>query len=907
MGMPMRSEGIRANFKYDGYEFQIKQRSGRAPPRFPPRFLDTIQGLIYASSSLQNGKIDPNSRTIRVVHMNKKICILCFVLATALSCGGEKGVSFMEDFDRYPDRVWIGRDFWSVPLEDWRVEEGRLENVGRRPDMRVNLLTRTLSANKGDFRVSVEAGLIAKGEREGTCGFLLGARDEEDADVRAACYFGRGIPAGVDTEGRLFLGERAVDLPADFPWDHFRLEAEGEVREDGASLTLRCLDKSGKEMAAVDNPDISNIHGLVALANNIGVERPYSDGPRFWFDNLELGGSKVLHNPEDSFGPILWIMYTLSRGTLKMTAQLPPLGAGSELDVLLQIEENGKWTDAAEVSVDPDARTATFKISDWDDSRDCNYRVVFDEPLRDGPKLRHEYPGRIRRDPVDRSLTMGAMTCQFHYGFPYTPLIRNLEASDPDILYFSGDQIYEGNGGYSIIRFPAEQAILNYLGKWYMFGWAFGDLMRDRPTICTPDDHDIYQGNIWGEGGIEITMERWRRANDSRAGYVQPVAMVNAVQRTQCAHLPDPFDPTPLLRGIAAWYTDIVYGRVGFAVISDRIFKSGPERAAFWPEGRRDHARQPIDDPSTLDKPGLILIGERQSEFLKNWMLDWKGVDMKVLLSQTVFGGIPTHHGGAKDFLYADLDSGGWPRSARNRLVDLLRRCFAFHISGDQHVPLLVQYGIDDFRDAGWAHCTPAITVMYERRFLPDGLGWPVNMRPDHGLPNTGAYMDAFGNKNYVYAVGNPADDTRSEKRYERAQLTSSGFSLVRWDKDNRTIDIEAFRFLADSIDPQSKDNQFPGWPLTVSQRECGGHPTGLFLPTLKVEGLENPVVEIVREDSGEIESVVRITGREFRPFVYSPGLFTIRIGDPASGRWEAVTGIASGADTGESITIKFE
>ncbi len=43
---------------------------------------------------------------------------------------------------------------------------------------------------------------------------------------------------------------------------------------------------------------------------------------------------------------------------------------------------------------------------------------------------------------------------------------------------------------------------LNYLGKWYMFGWAFGDLMRDIPAICTPDDHDVFQGNLWGGQGI---------------------------------------------------------------------------------------------------------------------------------------------------------------------------------------------------------------------------------------------------------------------------------------------------------------------------------------------------------------------------------------------------------------------
>ena len=66
------------------------------------------------------------------------------------------------------------------------------------------------------------------------------------------------------------------------------------------------------------------------------------------------------------------------------------------------------------------------------------------------------------------------------------------------MLYFSGDQLYEGHGGFGIIREPADPAILNYLRKFYQFGWAFREAMRNAPTLCIPDDHDVFQGNIWG-------------------------------------------------------------------------------------------------------------------------------------------------------------------------------------------------------------------------------------------------------------------------------------------------------------------------------------------------------------------------------------------------------------------------
>jgi alkaline phosphatase D len=72
----------------------------------------------------------------------------------------------------------------------------------------------------------------------------------------------------------------------------------------------------------------------------------------------------------------------------------------------------------------------------------------------------------------------------------------------------------------------------------------------------------------------------------------------------------------------------------------------------------------------------------------------------------------------------------------------------------------MVQYGLNEYRDAGWSFSPPAICNFYMRWFLPDELGIPEVERPDHGYPNTGYYEDSFGNKNYVYAIGNPGTIT---------------------------------------------------------------------------------------------------------------------------------------------------
>lgn len=788
--------------------------------------------------------------------MLKNLCYLLFLLS--LGCAAQRDLSGVTTFDQTHDRTWVGADYWAVPLEGWRVHNGRIECNSNVPQARLHLLTQALDGG-GDFRFSVRMGLVDAAQRGGRVGFLLGIRDEVDDDVRAACYFGEGLPAGIDLgSNELFIGEQRVPLPADFNAQQFTLSATGQ----GQQLVVRAEDEEGR-VATVEAPQAARA-GLVALAANLGPGKPGGGRANVWFDDLRLDGSGVVAKPEQSFGPILWTTHTLSRATLKLMAQMPPLGDEDEQQVELQLQRSGQWTTVATEPIEADSRTAIFKIENWDSTTDHPYRVVYNETGRDGNRTPAYYEGTIRRDPTDRPLKVAGLTCQNHVGYPYGPLVDNLQETDPDFLFFSGDQIYEGNGGYPIIREPADSSILSYLGKYYMFGWAFADLMRDRPTVCTPDDHDVFHGNLWGDGG-----KLKDQASDDESGFVQSVRMVNAVNRSQCGNLPDPYDPTPIGNDMSVWYTDLVYGRVSFAIVSDRIFKSGPEMVAIW-GNRQDHIRAPLDDPSILNKPGLQLMGDRQEDFLRQWVEDWTGADMKVLLSQTLFANVATHHGAEQEFLYGDLDSGGWPKEKRDEVVSTIRKGFAFHINGDQHLPSLVQYGVDDYRDAGWSFCTPAIAVGYQRAFLPDELGWPVRERPAHGLPNTGQYEDALGNENFVYAVGNPAEQLRHPNRYKQAQLRASGFGLITFDQRSRDITMDCYQF--ESLE------QFAGWPVTLNQLDNYGGKTDWQLPTLRVNTPEQ-VVRVYRAD-GELLYNVRMAGHTFTPKVFAPGNYTVVVGE---------------------------
>ena len=80
-----------------------------------------------------------------------------------------------------------------------------------------------------------------------------------------------------------------------------------------------------------------------------------------------------------------------------------------------------------------------------------------------------------------------------------------------------------------------------------------------------------------------------------------PVEYVKEVERAQTSHLPDPYDPTPIQRGIGTYYTDLNWGRISFAIIEDRKFKTGPAERIPKQGPRPDHIRNPEYPGSVME------------------------------------------------------------------------------------------------------------------------------------------------------------------------------------------------------------------------------------------------------------------------------------------------------------------
>jgi len=836
-------------------------------------------------------------------------------LPSTLESGPSDAGEFASRWHRCHDRTWLGPEYWANPLQDWRIVGGRVECVRAAPNRNVQLLTRQLGEKAGDLRMAVRIGRkggAPLGRGRGSFGFRIGIQGPL-RDYRNSLVFGTGVDAGVTSDGRLFVGELEsigagrVDLAREAI--ELRLEAKPfgdhyEVDLVAADPTTeRVLSEFHRGGIAADQL-VGNL-ALVANYAERGSEQPAASKTKaggkpapagmFWFADWRVAGSKVLKHDDHAFGPIFFAQYTLSRGTLKLTAQMPPLGDQDSRTVQLQIPRNSGWTTLAEEPIHAEARTATFRVAGWNARRDCPYRLAYTLRSTDGTTEDHHWAGTVRRDPIDAPvLTVADVSCNAHFAFPNSQYVAHMARLDPDLLTFTGDQFYESSGGYGIQRAPLDAAILDLLRRWYLHGWTWRELLRDRPSISIPDDHDVYQGNIWGEGGAP------RRGTQEMGGYEMPPAWVNVVHRTQTSHHPDFYDPTPAARGISVYYGTLTYGRVSFAIIADRQFKSGPEGKVPPTGGRGDHVVDPHFDPKSADVPGLDLLGERQLAFVRAWAADWRGADMKAVVSQSIFTAMATTHGPGRERLRADYDTNAWPQTARNASLREIRKAFAFHIAGDQHLPAVVHYGIDAPGDAAVAFAGPAVNNLYPRWWEPER---PGRNRLPGGDEKLGDFTDSFGHPLTVRAVANPALVCRTgvlEFEHDKA----AGLGIVRFDKKKRTITIECWPFLAD---PSRPGSQFPGWPVVVSQLENYGRQPVAYLPRLMVRGTQDPVVQVIDESSGEIIYTLRIAGHEFTPPVSAPGRYRVMVSDPDAGRIKEVRALVAQARNTQTLEIELD
>ena len=733
-------------------------------------------------------------------------------------------------------RVWLGESFWANRLQDWRLHNGRLECLegGKSFEVRtVSLLTRSLTDSHAPARIRAKVGMVEPGQ-DGFCGFLLGV-GQGKLDYRAwalaqrASGTGGGFMAVIDQSGELSFRDFS-GTTAPLAFDRIERETPG-VTDKGASVASRDIwldchidpvadglfdvrlvatdSDSGKELGFIVRTGVpaSELTGGIMLLSSPPTDQA---GARWWFSDIATGGGKIGVHPERALGPVMGCLHSLNRSTLKLTAQFMPVAGQGARSARLDYRVSGSkdWVKGPTAEIG-DGFMAAFRVDPWDSDKDHDYRISYADD--DATAL---YSGSVLKDPGKaKELKIALFSCVIptaksldtleyerivpqerllgrytpdNIFFPHNELSGNCQLQDPDLYLFVGDQYYEGYPTRHARHTP--EAGLDTLYRWYLWYWAFRDLVRNRPAILIADDHDILQGNLWGEGGKANTT-----GVEEDGGYVWDMDVVRMVYRMQQGHNPDAFDPTPAANDIPVTFGSFVYGGVNFAVLEDRKFKSHP-----------DYETNPPDTKGEL-------LGKRQEKFLEAWAKMEPGLP-RIVITGTMWGSPQTDEHGQP---LLDYDANCYPPDGRRRALERVREAKApLVLAGDQHLGLVARQGIDGFEDGPMCFGGPAIAAFWQRWF--EGGGQLPNQR--NGNPNTGNFTDPFGNKMRVLAVAHPPithsefeeGNTAWGKFLADRNLKSEGYGLVRVDHAAEQFRLECWEW---NTDPRT-GKQFEGWPV---------------------------------------------------------------------------------------------
>ncbi len=881
---------------------------------------------------------------------------------------------FKSDFPHQTQRPWPGPEYFANRMLDWQVKDGRLEClIGKGKPMRtVHRLSHFAGSNAGTLEMEVLTGALqhspsTKSTANTWTGFLIGVGGPHvDFRISALCHHwpaqDGGLIVAIDGTGKTVIRSNTAESKITEVWNIEKAfpHLPGKP-EKGPAFTGKIPSKVRLHMKAVPNGrgqtykltvtarsttsneiihqftspkvDASLIDGNLAVVSHHSPEQNPRAG--YWFMDWSASGTKLQEDKARTLGPIYSVQYTHSRSILKLTAQLPALGQQDSHEAALYIRpgQGANWKKVAHGKLHQHSFTVPFRVEGWDGSREYAYRIVYKLRTGESQTETHHYEGTIRKDPAkEDTFKLAAFTGHhisaqgagnWNHGsiwYPHNELTRAIKWHDPDLLFFSGDQIYEG-GLAGIIREPADLACIDYLYHWVRWCWAFRDLARDRPTICLPDDHDVYHGNIWGSGGKKAVLTKGIGGNAADSGgYQMDPLFVNAVHRTQVSHLPDPAHPKPILQGISTYHTAMEYGGLSFGILADRMWKSSPSVVLKKGEVVNGWFHNESFDPLDADVPGAVLLGEKQLAFLENWAADWSqpDVQMKVLLSQTIFNNVSTLPKGAlndkivpsmvypnpgeypEDELSADCDSNGWPQSGRNAAIRAFRKGLPFHIAGDQHLASCIQYGVDHWNDSPYAFCVPSIANVWPRRWFPPR---PGKNKKFNAPKYTGEHLDGFGNKMTVHAVANPV---RSGHKPAALYDRMPGYGIVTFDKEQRLATFECWPRWEDPASEGAK--QFEGWPITIRQKDNLQFPNSARLPTIIVKNATNPIFRIIDESNEETIYTFRIKGKFHAPVIPNKlnSSYTVIVTDAKSSQKAILKGLKA-ANLNKKRIVRLE
>ncbi len=855
------------------------------------------------------------------------------LLATLLLISSLSASDFYWDWSEEVNQKWIGRNFWQNSYRDWQQANGRIEVTHPGGNRSAVVTTYAIDATK-EIALSVVMGRLQEGE-SGWGGFKFGLKGNRihTDNWKNQMIHCIGTAAGITAEGKLFIDQVKANAPRLHNQNNFVLHVRSRSQGNQIEITLTATSSSETVTVQASLP-ADQITGLFALTSHNGSlnrDQQFDDGKQndagslaHWFDQLKASGDGVVQTPERQFGPIAFNQFLTSSGTLRMNAQLAPHEKKYLQSLVLEIREQGMWKEMATAVYHRPSSTALFTIPHWTTDKDVPYRIVWKGTGFDGRPYTQHFEGTVRAEPLKRDVVLGSFNCMHWSGYPYAGSVAQMLKIKPDILAFTGDQLYEGSGGYGIVTSPLEESRLNYFHHWFLHGLAFRELLVNTASMTINDDHDVFHGNVWGESGKATDPGKTGAAAQDTGGYKMPPQFVNLVQHGQCAHLPPSPDTSPVKQGIETYYTEVKYAGVSFAVLEDRKWKSAPANIHTDTEVYNGYFKDPAYAKDTAHirrvSAEADLLGNRQETFLEQWAADWsEGTWMKCAVSQTVFNTAATD-GLNNDEPWDrysdanfpvpgswpnnatnpshDMDANGWPQNARDRAVHLLRKAFAPHVTGDQHLGSAIRYGIDEHDSGSVAFCVPAASTAWARLWMPNEAGiidesFIGNLEgANFAFDPTnyvGKFHDGQGNKFTMLATANPYNQTKREPTwfYNR----NPGYGIITFHRETHEITLTAWPSYAGPGGSGESGLPYPGWPITIQQTDNYDRSAKGYLPEVSL--IDSPVIQVINDSTGEIEYTIRPAGESFRPRVFdNTASYTLRTGDPDTGIWTIQEGL---------------
>lgn len=817
------------------------------------------------------------------------------------------------DFTQKNDSQWIGPGWWVNRPMDWQVIDSQLHCVNASKWSNIQFVDQFLDASKSSTHMSFSfsyKGPDSFDAEQDAIAFSINSR-HPDRYRSSAIYPIMGkkhIVFGYALDGSLFIDD------ASDPQGKLRVEAPPLVVGQVYKIDLKIDPVKGKNVSTVTfnllqgdkvlsscqtERETKELSGIIGLHTNAYKKRTggtTTDTPtykrHYIIDDLRIDGTFTPNTKK--LGPIVFPMYTLSKGELNAVAQLMPLSEKQNYTVELERKVGKTWKPIAKQSVDNKRWHADFSVPQWDDTRDADCRFS----LQYEGKTYH-MPFTVLHDPKEaKEIRVAGFTCN---AYPdderlsnRSDIIESVNKNTPHILIFTGDQFYQHQPTpaiYSFKKATPDEMFLDYLYKWLSFGWTYQELLQSYPSVMIVDDHDIYHGNLWGaaEGEKRRPLGRGKGRRQDSGGYINDYGFVRRAEDTQYAHLPRSGYPNTAKDGIGSYFTSLLLGRLSIAVIEDRKFKESPTRAHPDLMVTNGIFQGGSIEPD-LKTEGIPLLGDQQMRFLKDWASDWKGCDMKLATSATLLASLQTRREDDTKTL-ADGDTNGWPMAGRNHVLKTLRTGYAVMLTGDQHLGSVVHHGVDSHGDSGISFCVPATTnTIFKRRWMPSkkSTGYLYDYQKTH--PYAGNYLDGFHNKVSIMAVGNAGG----------ANKQADGYGMLLFNTQTREIVLESHSR------SEGFKKQYSGWPVTVQQLDNFAYKSAYQLPKITVTGIQHAVVKVINQKNDEIVCSYRMADSSCQLSVAEAGVYRIEVGD-YNASWKTYSDIEAKEQSDAAIKCDFK